>query len=248
MSKLRSVNTKFWDDPFVVELNPTEKLLFLYLITNSLTTILGIYEISIRKISFDTGISQEMVRKGLERFGTSRKAFFEGNYIILPNWPKNQNLNTNMKKAVENEFDTLPIWLKEKILGNHSKGLGNGYLTIRNGLQTLRGIEVKAELEGEEKNNNEEIDFEKFWDLYDKKVGDKQKIKNKWKKLSVTVQKEIMEYIPRYRAAQPDKKYRKNPETFFNQKGWTHELIYSNGFSPSDTRTQSDKTDFNGNF
>ena len=34
MSKLRSVSTAFWSDPFIEDLNPAQKLLFLYLITN----------------------------------------------------------------------------------------------------------------------------------------------------------------------------------------------------------------------
>jgi len=158
MAKLRSVNTKFWDDPFVVELSPTEKLLFLYLITNSLTNILGVYEISLRKISFDTGINLETVRKGLERFERVRKVYFEEDYIILPNWLKNQKLNTNMRIAVEREFEALPNWLKNKIISNGSEGFGNGYQSILNGLQTLRKDEVEEEGEKEKENESESED------------------------------------------------------------------------------------------
>ncbi len=35
-----------------------------------------------------------------------------------------------------------------------------------------------------------------------------------------------MLYIPKYKAAQPNKQYRKNPETFLNNKSWNDELIY----------------------
>jgi uncharacterized phage protein (TIGR02220 family) len=155
MAKLRSVNTKFWDDPFITELNPTEKLLFLYLITNSLTNLLGIYEISERKISFDTGMDIKTVRKGLERFGMVRKAFFVENYIILPNWLKNQKLNANMKVAVEKEFNLLPEWLRNKVLSNGSESLGNGYETIRNGLQMVRQVEVEVEVEDKKEDEKE---------------------------------------------------------------------------------------------
>lgn len=71
------------------------------------------------------------------------------------------------------------------------------------------------------------VSFTKFWDLYDKKVGDKEKLFKKWKKLSEEDQKLAMEYIPKYKLAQPDKKYRKNPETFLNNKSWNDELIDS---------------------
>ena len=64
-----------------------------------------------------------------------------------------------------------------------------------------------------------------FWDLYDKKVGDKIKIEKKWIALRGYERVKAMDYIPNYKISQPDKKYRLNPETFINQKGWNNELI-----------------------
>lgn len=71
--------------------------------------------------------------------------------------------------------------------------------------------------------------FDHFWDDYDKKVGDKQKLRKKWEKISDNDKIRIRDYIPRYKAAQPDKKYRKNPETFLNNKSWNDEIIEENG-------------------
>jgi hypothetical protein len=68
MEKLRSVNTKFWNDPFIETLDNKEKLLFLYLLTNPLANILGIYEISLSRISFDTGLTIDTVEKALKGF------------------------------------------------------------------------------------------------------------------------------------------------------------------------------------
>ena len=73
----------------------------------------------------------------------------------------------------------------------------------------------------------EKIAFDVFWDKYDKKVGDKEKLKKKWNNLSLEVQNKILEYIPKYIESQPEKKFRKNPETFFNQKSWEDEIITS---------------------
>lgn len=67
--------------------------------------------------------------------------------------------------------------------------------------------------------------FEEFWNDYDKKVGEKGKLSKKWEKVSVKDRKVIKEYIPKYKSHQPDKKFRKNPETFLNNKGWNDELI-----------------------
>ena len=72
------------------------------------------------------------------------------------------------------------------------------------------------------------ISFDVFWNLYDKKVGDKNKIESKWNKLSNNNRILIIDYIPKYKESQPDKKYRKNPETFLNNKSWNDEIINTN--------------------
>ena len=83
----------------------------------------------------------------------------------------------------------------------------------------------------EEKNIIEEKDieeFEKFWKLYDKKTGCKDKLIKKWIKLSQKDKELIFDYIPKYKIAQPNKQYRKNPETFLNNKSWLDEIINVN--------------------
>lgn len=69
------------------------------------------------------------------------------------------------------------------------------------------------------------IPFDLFWDLYDKKIGDKIKLSSKWEKFTDLERKAIMDYIPNYKLSQPDKKFRKDPQTFFNNSSWHDELI-----------------------
>jgi hypothetical protein len=87
--------------------------------------------------------------------------------------------------------------------------------------------------------NNEENDknekdikynalFDLFWSAYDKKRGDKDKLRVKFKTLSEIDIGLIMDYIPRYKISQPEKQYRKDPATFLNNKGWLDELIMPN--------------------
>jgi hypothetical protein len=74
-------------------------------------------------------------------------------------------------------------------------------------------------------NENINIDFEWFWKDYDKKVGDKQKLKKKWIKLTDQERQNAMNYIDLYKQSVPDKQFRKNPETFLNNKSWNDEII-----------------------
>lgn len=69
--------------------------------------------------------------------------------------------------------------------------------------------------------------FDDFWKLYDKRVG-KQKCIKLWGKLTLSEQAECMKYIPLYKQAQPDKQFRKNPETFLRNKSWNDEIIIGN--------------------
>lgn len=74
-------------------------------------------------------------------------------------------------------------------------------------------------------NENINIDFEWFWNDYDKKIGDKQKLKKKWNKLTDEERQNAMNYLDLYKQSVPDKQFRKNPETFLNNKSWNDEII-----------------------
>jgi hypothetical protein len=74
-------------------------------------------------------------------------------------------------------------------------------------------------------NENINIDFDWFWNDYDKKVGDKQKLKKKWNKLTDEERQNAMNYLDLYKQSVPDKQFRKNPETFINNKSWNDEII-----------------------
>lgn len=69
------------------------------------------------------------------------------------------------------------------------------------------------------------IGFDVFWNEYDKKVGVNEKIKFKWDNLKYEDQLAILDYIPKYKFSEPNKKFRKNPESFLNQKSWNDEII-----------------------
>lgn len=71
----------------------------------------------------------------------------------------------------------------------------------------------------------DEYTFERAWNLYDKKVGCKAKLEKKWNSMSQKDRKAAIENIPLYVLSQPNKQYRKNFQTFLNQRGWEDELI-----------------------
>ena len=111
MAKKRYVDTKFWDDGYIVECDPIEKLLYLYLLSNTLTNICGIYEISLRRIAFDTGIDKDMVLKILERFEIDGKIKYQNGWIAIKNFIKYQMDNPKIRAGISYELKTKPISL-----------------------------------------------------------------------------------------------------------------------------------------
>ncbi|GAB3517653.1 hypothetical protein GCM10027442_37290 [Emticicia fontis] len=75
------------------------------------------------------------------------------------------------------------------------------------------------------------IDFEEVWNLYDKKLGDRQRCGKKWRLLSDKERHLAWEHIPKYVLSTPDKKYRANLETYLNQKRWNNEIIQTHAKS-----------------
>lgn len=68
------------------------------------------------------------------------------------------------------------------------------------------------------------IPFEVFWKTYAKSVA-KDKCEAKWNALSNKVREDIMQHLPAYVASKPVKKYRKDPMTYLNAKGWLDDII-----------------------
>jgi len=149
----RSVNTKFWDDPFVAKLEPDFKYLFLYLLTNPLTNVSGIYELPERRIAFDTGLSPEKITEGFEVFKSFDKVFYEKEYVVLVNFLKNQKLNNNMKASVEKMLPELPDSIIKIIYGNSK------LLKAFKGFKSLPKIEIEIESEKESEIEKEKEGF-----------------------------------------------------------------------------------------
>ncbi|MBK8150831.1 MAG: hypothetical protein IPK58_22170 [Acidobacteria bacterium] len=115
MSKKRYVDTKFWDDNFIIGLDPIEKLLFLYFLTNPLTELSGAYEISLRRVAFDTGIDRDMVLKILERFEKHNKMIFREGWVFIVNFMDYQAINPKIKLGIERSFKCCPDWIKDRL-------------------------------------------------------------------------------------------------------------------------------------
>jgi hypothetical protein len=110
MSTQRYISTSFWDDEWIQTLDPSEKLLYLYFMTNPLTNIAGVYKITVRRVSFDTGFNQDTIGHIMEKFQKAGKAHRINEFIVLPAWPKHQKWqkSKNIKDGIDAILHELP--------------------------------------------------------------------------------------------------------------------------------------------
>ena len=82
------IQTKFWSDSYICELDIKEKMLFLYLLTNERVNLVGVYELSDRQICFDLGLTQEELTEIKTKFQKDGKFKFADGYIKIVNCEK----------------------------------------------------------------------------------------------------------------------------------------------------------------
>lgn len=137
-SKQRYVNTRFWNDNYVSELDPVEKLMFIYLLTNEHTNISGIYELPLKIMGVETGFETTMIKKILPRI-KDKIQYIDGK-IVIKNFIKHQETGSELvqkgilnclkdldqeflKKVVNKGFYILPQYYLDTLSIPYTKGL-----------------------------------------------------------------------------------------------------------------------------
>lgn len=72
--------------------------------------------------------------------------------------------------------------------------------------------------------NTIEIEFEEFWNSYNKKVWDKKKCLKTYSKLTKEEKEKIKITLPSFLMNIKDKQYQPHPSTYLNQKRWNDEI------------------------
>lgn len=184
MAKFRMVHTEFWNDPKVVEeFTPEDKFFFLYILTNSKTTQIGIYQITKKQIAFDTGYSIESVNALLDRFINYHQLVAynpETRELAIKNWGR-YNFNRGGKPVldcVKSELQfvkdkDLILYVGERIEKEEIKAIYDTY----NDTSTISGQEKEQEEEEEEEKEEQQEEpasrssNENIYEFYQKNMG-----------------------------------------------------------------------------
>ena len=94
MAKQRYINTEFWTDEFIEALEPLDRYLFLYFLTNVHTTICGIYRLPIRYITGDTKLTESQVQESLRKLWReeerNQKILYLDGWVYIKNFERHQ--------------------------------------------------------------------------------------------------------------------------------------------------------------
>lgn len=115
MSKTRYIKTDFWSDSFIETLNPEEKLLFIYLFSNERVDLCWIYEITLKKVAFESWIELKKVESILDKFSKKDKVYFIDWYIYIKNFIKHLSINPSITLWIERSRNALPEPILEAI-------------------------------------------------------------------------------------------------------------------------------------
>lgn len=104
MGKFRMIQISFWEDDKVMEeMTPEDRYFFLYLLTNPKTTAIGIYQLSKRRMAYETGYSVDTVQLLIERFEDYHELIRynpETRELAIKNWGK-YNFNRGGKPVLD---------------------------------------------------------------------------------------------------------------------------------------------------
>jgi hypothetical protein len=92
-----------------------EKLVFLYLLTNPLTNISGVYELPLKRVAFDTGIAAERIEGVLKKLEKDEKVVLSAGWIGIVNFIKHQTLNPKVKQGIVSELKRAPKAITDRL-------------------------------------------------------------------------------------------------------------------------------------
>lgn len=168
-----------------------------------------------------------LLHNDITRFENGKRGGRPKNLNKTETEPNNNRTETEQKPN-QNQSETTEKCVRENI-----DNILDNNLNLENNNNSLSPLPSPSLADAE---------FEKFWNLYNKKQ-DRKRCEAKFKKLSKTDKAKIFETLPAYVASTPDEQYRKNPLTYLNGECWNNEIINRNGARQTPTPSNRQSAD-----
>ena len=111
MAKYRQIQTCFWDDSLIDDMDFTDKYFYLYLLTNPNVKQCGCYELSISQMTYKTSLPKEKIKELIKKFEHEYKIIkysYVTKEILLLNFYKyNWTFSPKVKSCVLSELQEI---------------------------------------------------------------------------------------------------------------------------------------------
>jgi DNA-binding Lrp family transcriptional regulator len=137
----------------------------------------------------------------------------------------------NYKRLIELGSESVALGSESVALG--SAGDARGVVQemhLEPSLLTVNEPSINRQLIVNESSIKNNVHFEKFWEIYDKKI-DRKSCQKIWAKINPSEEEaiKIVFAAGEYVKTVTDKQFQKHPKTWLNNESWNNDLIISNG-------------------
>ncbi len=112
----RSLNTSYYNDPYIEDLGRNEHEVFLTLLLNPLNNLAGVYEISVKKLASFAKMEPDEVRIAINNLMDDGKILYINSWVAIKNHIKNQSINPKMSKNILEILKQVPMQMKVFVL------------------------------------------------------------------------------------------------------------------------------------
>ena len=159
MANYRQIHTKIWKDGWFLDLPAEYKLLFIYLFGNDRANLIGLYDISLKVICFETDLDQDTVETALLRFEADGKVIYRDGWVWVKNLLRYNARNIASEKIqahICNVLDELPdIPLKRQAIAYYGGQIRYDTLSIPNPTEQEQEQEQETDQEQEQEQQTE---------------------------------------------------------------------------------------------
>jgi len=155
MANYRQIHTQIWRDNWFLDLEPDEKLLFIYLFSNDNSNLAGLYELHERIIQLETGLDRKRIHEIISKLEGDGKVFYRDGVVWIVNMQKyHSNAGEKVRRNIEIIVEGIPdCEAKQKYCIYNGIAIEN---TLSEKKDTLSYSKSKSKLKSKSKTEKEE--------------------------------------------------------------------------------------------
>lgn len=160
MAKTRIVHTGIWDEDWFFQFSERAQRAYMFFVTNKNTEISGFYRMGMHELKLYFKLDEDKIRKTLKEL--EPKIYYIDDWVVIPNYPKYQNVANNVKVqiSIEKYMKKIP----KHILNYKSEIINHKSQIINHKSETIDSLPIAYKEKAKpSKKPKESIDVNKLW-------------------------------------------------------------------------------------